>query len=134
MHNVCTKDVERYALRVLLLHVKGATSYENICTVDVHILPNHSIITVPNVFETFREAAIQLGLLNDDKEWDRCLTDAEFDQMPVALQSLFASILVHCKPTDCLKLWDKHKKYFYDDRDWVANQERYNYLAYFKIE
>ena len=105
MHNVCTKDVERYALRVLLLHVKGATSYENIRTVDVtQILPNRSIITVPTVFETFREAAIQLGLLNDDKEWDRCLTDAEFYQMPVALRSIFASILVHCKPTDCLKL------------------------------
>ena len=38
IHNVSQKDAELYALRLLLLHVKGAKSYRALRTVDVHTL------------------------------------------------------------------------------------------------
>lgn len=49
---------ERYYLRMLLNVVKGATSFEDIRTVNGVLHP------------TFRSACTALGLLGDDKEWE----------------------------------------------------------------
>ena len=50
MYLVNPKDRHRYFIRLLLLHVKGATSFENLRTVDCVIHP------------TFYEAAVRAGL------------------------------------------------------------------------
>lgn len=55
---------ERYFLRLLLTVVKGATSFESLCTVDGVVHP------------TFRAACLALGLLEDDGEWHQCLSEA----------------------------------------------------------
>jgi hypothetical protein len=59
---------ERYYLRTLLSHVKGATSFDHLKTVNGHTCRN------------FKEACIRLALLEDDNEWDACLLEASVIQ------------------------------------------------------
>jgi hypothetical protein len=87
---------EHYYLHVILNHVAGATSYEDLRTVDGVILP------------TFREAAQRKGLIEEDSNLDECLTKATLSHMPSSLRRLFATILVFCEPSDVSALWHKH--------------------------
>lgn len=88
------KDEERFYLRLLLLHVRGATSYE--------FLRTHEGV----VYETFKAAASARGLLNSDDEWDKCLRDASTFQMPKELREIFAYIICFCHPASPMKLWE----------------------------
>jgi ATP-dependent DNA helicase PIF1 len=87
---------ERYFLRVLLNNIAGATSYEDLRTVDGVLLPS------------FHEAAERRGLIEEDNTLDECLTEATLFQMPSSLQRLFATILIFCEPHDVMGLWIKH--------------------------
>ena len=80
MYSVSPKDVERYFLRTLLLHVKGPTSYDAVKTFN------------EVVHETFSAAAKARGLLKDDAEWVNCLEEAAMTQHPRQLRFLFAVI------------------------------------------
>ena len=95
MYFVHPKEGERLCLRLLLLHVKGPTSFEHLRTVG-------NII-----YDTFREAAYALGLLGDDSEWLDCLEEAAFVSRPKELRHLFATILCNCCPADPLQLWNR---------------------------
>ncbi|XP_073362423.1 uncharacterized protein [Aegilops tauschii subsp. strangulata] len=79
---------DRYYLRVLLNHVTGKTSFDDLLTVDGVLCGS------------FREAAERLGLIEADNTLDNCLTEAEQWAMPCSLRRLFATILVHCEPSD----------------------------------
>ncbi|KAL6909791.1 hypothetical protein ACP4OV_001450 [Aristida adscensionis] len=79
---------ERYYLRVLLNHVRGATSYEDLRTVA----------GIP--CSTFREACEKRGLIETDRSLDDSLSEAATFQMPCALRRLFATILVFCEATN----------------------------------
>jgi hypothetical protein len=103
MYFVSPRDSEKYCLRLLLLHVAGPTSYEDLPTVNGNILP------------TFKEACILRNLLTDDVEWDHAMEEASAFQMPSQLRSLFATILIHCQPTDPLQLWESHKEAMIED-------------------
>ena len=48
------------------------------------------------------------GLLESDNNISECLREVVFFKMSSALRSLFATILVHCNPTDIRKLWDTY--------------------------
>ncbi len=98
MYSVHPRAGERYYLRVLLLYVTGAQSYEDIRTFDGEIC------------DTFRAACLRRGLLDDDKEWDRCLEESAFNDMPKRMRFLFATILSHCEPAEPLTLWMKFKR------------------------
>ena len=80
MYLVNPKDRQKYFIRFLLLHVKGATSFENLRTVNCVINP------------TFYEAAVAKHLVNEDEEGDRCLKEATQVQFPTALCELFSFI------------------------------------------
>jgi len=69
MYNVSPSDSERYHL-LLLLHVVGATSFEDLRT--------YKNITYP----TFKAAATARGLILDNVEWQRALEEASSFQMP----------------------------------------------------
>ena len=97
MHSVSPRDIERYCLRLLLLHIKGPQSYD---ALKLHNNVQH---------RTFHEAAIARGLLADDREWHNCLTEANLTMMPYRLMSLFACILISCNPSDPFQLWEMHK-------------------------
>jgi hypothetical protein len=65
---------ECYYLRVLLNHVAGATSFEDLRTVDGVTLP------------TFREAAERRVLIGSDNTLDESLAEATQWMMPYALR------------------------------------------------
>ncbi|XP_062099807.1 uncharacterized protein LOC133805653 [Humulus lupulus] len=78
---------------MLLNFVKGSTSYESIRTING--------VTYPN----FKGACYALGLLDDDKEWIDCLTEAAIWATGKELRHLFVTILIHCQVSDASQLW-----------------------------
>ena len=112
MYTVSPQDIEKYHLRLLLLHTPGATSFSDIRKVD------------GVVHDTYQEAAKAKGLLADDEEWQRCMTDAVTFQMPSQLRHLFATILIFCDLKDAPALWDEFKGDLSQDfsRHWSENQ------------
>ena len=85
---------EIFYLRLLLKHRRGAKSFEQMRTVG-------------NVeYETYRGACIALELLQDDQQWHECLAEATASAPPTSIRQLFATILLHCEPTDPGALFD----------------------------
>lgn len=79
---------ERFHLRTLLMVVKGAKSFDDLKMVNgVHC-------------ETFQEACLKRGLLEDDGEWRICLEDAAEIQTGSQLRHLFAILLLFCSPAN----------------------------------
>src|SRR6202167_3833817 len=101
---------ERFYLRTLLTVVKGATSFEDLRTVDGVLCP------------TFKHACKERGLLQDDKEWIECLNEAADMQTGSQLHTLFATILLHCISTSPHELWHKFKDRICDDLAWKISQ------------
>ena len=58
LYMVQPSEGERYYLRILLTHIKGATSFNNLKTINGYVC------------RTFKETCIHLGLLQDDAEWN----------------------------------------------------------------
>ena len=87
---------KRYYLRIMLNHVRGATSYENLRT--------WRGVT----YATFRHACEVMGLVESDKSLDDCLTESAQFRMPCSLRRLFATIMVFCECTNIRHLWDNH--------------------------
>ena len=92
MYAVSARDAEKFHLRLLLLHVPGATSFTDLRTVEGELCP------------TFREACIQRHLLVDDNEYDQAMAEASQFQMPRQLRSMFVTICVYCEPSDPIQL------------------------------
>ncbi|KAM6570896.1 hypothetical protein CsatA_014976 [Cannabis sativa] len=89
---------ERYYLRLLLSHVRGPTSFEDLRSIDGIVAP------------TFRDAATMRGLLQTDNTLEDCLQEASIFQMPNSLRRLFATILVFCNPNNPRNLWERFEK------------------------
>ena len=69
---------ERYYLRLLLTSVRGPTGFEDLRTVN-------------GVLKSlFREACKDLGLLEDDNEWNNCFDKAKVFSLGTVLCRLFA--------------------------------------------
>lgn len=97
LYSVSPRNTTLSRLRLLLLHVKGATSFEELKKVD------------DRNYETFDQACLARGLVLDDTEWHRCLEEAALTRSGKHLRRLFATILVHCDVTDPAALWEAHK-------------------------
>jgi hypothetical protein len=80
-------------LRLLLLHVRGAQSFEELRLVNGELC------------ESYQEACVRLGLLADDREWQRCLQEASLTHMPFQMRFLFAHICAFCNPSNPVQLW-----------------------------
>lgn len=82
------KADDKFYLRLLLTHVKGAVSFEDIRTIN-------------GVFySTYKEAAIQLGLTFYDGEYQEPLEEVSATSPGTAVRSLFVVILLECSPVD----------------------------------
>ena len=101
MYLVNPNQRERYYLRLILLHIKGATSFEYLRTFNGIIYP------------TYFEAAKALNLIQTEKEWDDCLKEASQFKFPTAMCELFAFICISHNPIDSLHLFNKYKIHFY---------------------
>ena len=94
MHYVSPCDTECFYLCLLLLHVRGATSYCDLTTV------------AGQEADTFQVACRLRNLLEDDDECDNCLAEAEGFQISYQLRPLFATTCVFfCHPAHPLQLW-----------------------------
>ncbi|XP_053149091.1 uncharacterized protein LOC128343682 [Hemicordylus capensis] len=94
---------ERYCLRLLLLHVSGATSYGNLRSVDGIEYP------------TFQEAAKARGLINDETVWESTLEDAAQYNMPTQIRELFTYICVFASLQNMQELFTKYEDYLIED-------------------
>src|SRR6201996_7208468 len=95
---------ERFYLCTLLTVVKGATSFEDLLSVDGGPpLP------------TFHAACLARGLLEDDNEWRLCLQEAAHMASGHQLRDLFVTILRDCSPSDPLALWLEFRVNMCDD-------------------
>jgi hypothetical protein len=84
---------EHYYLRMLLNCVKGATSYEHLRTVD-GIKHN-----------TFKDACIAMGFLEDDNKWHQAFEEAGLWASGQQLRDMFASMQMFCEMTNPKQLW-----------------------------
>ena len=94
---------ERFHLRMLLMVVRGPKSFDDLKTVDSHVC------------ETFHEACLKHGLLEDDGEWEICLRDAAEIQTGAQLRHLFTTLLLFCTPTQPNMLWINFRDKICDD-------------------
>ena len=97
MHSAFPSQGERWFLRTLLNHVKGATCYDD--------LYKHE----ENTYDTFKEACAARGLLKNDKEWKRAMKEASKIQTGSQLIRFFASILKENDPLKPRKLWNRFR-------------------------
>lgn len=94
---------EKFHLRMLLLVVRGPQSFDDLKTVDGEIC------------QTFHEACVRRGLLEDDGEWEMCLRDAAEIQTGSQLRHLFTTLLLFCTPTQPNILWINFRDKICDD-------------------
>jgi hypothetical protein len=88
---------------MLLNIVQGATSFQDMRTVN------------GVTYLTFKEACTALELLQDDKEWDECLEEADTIKSKAQLRKLFVTLLLFCELTYPERLWKKHFLLLTDD-------------------
>jgi len=92
MYSVSPSQIELFNLRILLLHVRGAKSFQELRTVN------------NEVHHTFTAACLALRLIEDNEEWDRAINKAQIWLMSRRLRNLFIRILIHCQPIHPKKL------------------------------
>ena len=77
---------EQFYLRMLLNHVRGPTSFNDLKT--------HNGTEYP----TFKEAALAKGLLHNDAEYEACMQEATLSAMPNQIRRLFVTLLTFGDP------------------------------------
>ena len=97
MYSASPKEGERFYLRVLLLHLPGATSFDFLKTYNGQLFPS------------FREACLARGLLEGDEEWNRTLEEVAAVGTPKQLRQTFCFLLTHCELNNPLELWTNHR-------------------------
>ena len=97
MYAVSPKDLERFALRLMLLHVPGACGFQHLRTVEGII------------YGTFREAAQARGLIQSDKEIELTLEEFILSECsPIKLCDFFALLLIWHEVGDARPIWDAY--------------------------
>ncbi|XP_072158483.1 uncharacterized protein [Bemisia tabaci] len=114
MYGVSPNDTDRFYLRMLLLHVKGAKSFSDLLQFN------------GTTYKTFKEVVIARGLLQDDTEWFHCLHEMENYHMPKQLREMFAYICCFCEPTSPFDLWNTFKTSLTEDKKGKCLQEDEN--------
>jgi hypothetical protein len=87
----------------LLTKVKGAVSFEALCTIN------------GVVHDTFKSTCVAFGLYDSNDEWNACLEEAVGMRTGAQLRSLFVIILAFGIPSESCMLWNKYKEHICDD-------------------
>lgn len=122
MYSVSPTELEKFYLRLLLLHIRGARSYEELRTVDGKLC------------DSFREACIQLHLLADDTEYANAFHEASQFQMPRQLIIMFATICAYCNLSDPIGLWKNYEESMIEDLSKKHHHEAAVNLALYEID
>ena len=106
VHSVNPLAGEAFYLRMLLHddHCKGKTSFN-----DLKTLPTGYTC------ETFQEVCRELGLLKDDQEWQKVLSEAASTRLCPQLRELYIIILMFCLPAHPRGLFDEFWDTWVDD-------------------
>ena len=62
-----------------------------------------------------------LGFMDDQQEWDCCLTEAATYVLPKSLRRLFASILTNSPVSNALELYTNHRVILLETREKQEN-------------
>ena len=112
IYSIHPAQIQLYALRLLLNHVRGATSYTDIRTVE------------GVVHESFQAAAIALNLVKNDFIWIECMKEANDTHTNIhSLRKLFVSILVNCEVSDHRALYNNFQNDLCSDLTFKYKQE-----------
>ena len=111
IYNVSHYNTELFALRRLLRVIKGATSFADMSTVDGILHPS------------FAAACMARGLFVDDTELVLAFMEVvEVEVSILKLRRVFASLIVHCAPTDAVAMFNR----FVDDLCEGSSDDPYN--------
>ena len=118
LYYVGANEGERFFLRELLTHRKGAKSFEDLRRVD------------GTIFATFQEACVALGLLESDILWIKTMEDAVKSSMPVQLRQTFVLIVVYNQIANPLGLFRQFQTHLgedflhrYNQQPWIRVNE-----------
>jgi len=103
IYTVRPRQDECFYLRLLLVNVRGPTSFNSLRTVDGELCA------------TFREACQCLNLLENDSHWDLTLVDATVSAPANQIRKLYAIIIATCYPSNPNALWENCKEEMVDD-------------------
>ncbi|XP_076258517.1 uncharacterized protein LOC143195346 isoform X2 [Rhynchophorus ferrugineus] len=103
IYSVHPSNDECFYLRLLLVNVRGPTSFQQLRTVDGELCGS------------YREACQRLQLLENDAHWDQTLNDAVISSHTHQIRTLFSIIISTCFPSNPIDLWMKYKDYMCDD-------------------
>lgn len=103
LYAISPRNVELFHLRLLLLHVKGPKSFEDLRTYEGVIYP------------TFLEVCQARMIVTNEREWFECLNEAKATQSPKQLRLLFAYICAMNLPTNALLLFNEFKAFMSED-------------------
>lgn len=103
IYAVHPRNDECFYLRLLLVNVRGPTSFESLRTVDGVLCT------------TYRDVCQRMNLLDNDTHWDLTLADAIVSAPASQVRTLFAIIISMCFPSNALDLWNKFKDDMADD-------------------
>ena len=96
LSEVHSSSGELLYLRMILLRIKGAVSFDDLKTVNGH------------VHNTFHEACVDLGLLQNDQQWHEAIAENAHTSMPPQLRAMFVNILVYSPISHPQRLWEAH--------------------------
>jgi hypothetical protein len=104
---------ERFYLRMLLMIVKGAQNFGDIKTYK------------GVVYNTFKEACVARGLLNNDDEWCWTFNEAASWASSVQLRHLFVTMLLFCNLQNERDFFLKYWRLMADDSVYQIQQTYY---------
>ena len=99
LYTVHFSQQEKFHLWLLLKHVRGPTSYDDL------LLGHHC----------FADACRSLGLLQDDQQWHIAMEEASAVGMPRQVRYFFSQILAFNEVADPSALWEAFKHAMSDD-------------------
>lgn len=99
MNAVPPLDGERFYLRLLLNHIRGPTSFDDLRTINLAL------------YNTFMQGVKQMGLLERNTAIFDYLSEASVSHMLLSLKRPFVSILFFCNPVVVRRLWDEFYSY-----------------------
>ncbi|XP_073821564.1 uncharacterized protein [Musca autumnalis] len=103
IYTVHPKNDECFYLRLLLVNVRGPTSFQDLRTINGELC------------DTYREACQRLRLLENDSHWIYTLEDAVLSSNPHQIRTLFSIIISTCFPSKPTDLWNNYKDAMCDD-------------------
>ena len=103
VYTVHPNNAECFYLGLLLQEMRGPTSFSDLKTIDGVVYP------------TYQSSCKSLGLLEDDKQWNATMEEAALTDSPFKLRDLFSILLIFCKVTDALSIWEKYKNSLSED-------------------